>query len=129
MVNDNQVLDEQPRPDAVWTPADLSGSVFADMRAKANALTGPTFGVGEHVLYKAKRGERIKCRTAAQEKYGLYEVIAMPVDYAMYSVGGVFPGHLGEFEQIVENHAPSASKLKLCQKDGWGFELGENTEA
>merc|ERR1719401_584565 len=118
MVNDAHVLYEQARPDAVWTPADLSGSVFADMRAKAKDLTDHTFEVGEHALYRTKRGEWIKCRIAAKEKSGLYAVIAMPVEYAMYPVGGVFPDHLKKVEQIVEQHIPSANESKLCQKDG-----------
>jgi len=116
-VNDADVLYEQARPDAVWTPADLSGAVFADMRAKAKDATDHTFEVGEHALYKTKRGEWIKCRIAGKEKYGLYAVIAMPVEYAMYPVGGVFPDHLKKIEHL-EHHVPSANESKLCQKDG-----------
>jgi len=101
----------------VWTIADLSGSVFADMRAKIKDLNDHTFDVSEHALYKTKRGEWIKCRIAAKEQYGTYAIIAMPVEYAMYPVGGVFPDHLKKIEHV-DHHVASVNESKLCKRDG-----------
>lgn len=116
-VDDEEVLDEQPRTDAVWSQADLSTAVFADMRKKQKDFEDHQFEAGEHALYKTKRGEWIKCRIAAREKYGLYAIIAMPLDYAMYPVGGVFPDKLKKIDHV-EHHVSTGNESKLCKRDG-----------
>jgi hypothetical protein len=117
-VDDEDVLQEQARTDGAYGVGEMGNSTFmAYMRNKEKEVSDHMFEVGEHALYKTKRGEWIKCRIAGKENHGLYAIIAMPIEYAMYPVGGVFPDHLKKIEQV-EHHVASVNESKLCQKSG-----------